>query len=632
MAKELKSSKEEIEKFLKTTSPKPTNKIFYLVTILIPVVFFVLLEVALRIFNYGYDYTQWVSPVKGTYMLNAQIAHKYFHHVQNVPYSNVDVFDQVKKSNAFRIFVLGESAAAGYPFLPNGSFSRYLQQRLSLEYPDSKIEVVNCAMTAINSYAMRDFMPGILKQKPDLIIIYAGNNEYYGALGVGSMESFGTSRTLVNLTIYLEQFRTFQLLRNVVEGVVSFFGKSQRPSGTLMSRMARNQYIGLNSKVYSEGLEQFKGNMTDILRMAKNHNVPVILGTLACNLKDQYPFVSINEKGLPPADSVFMQAKETLAKKDFHTADSLFRYAKDLDALRFRAPTVINNEILDLGRKFNYRVVNVDSAFDAASPDHIVGNNLMTDQLHPTLQGQQFIGRLYYDEMEKTCLLPKSKPRDLSNRQQDSITVANFPFSRLDTVIGEYRIKVLKNDWPFIKSRNKIPDYELLAPKDYIDSLAYELVEDKTDWVAVHREAAQWYVSRNDSKSFLQVMDVLISQYPISVENYDYAAEVLLQIKDYDKAYYYLTRRNEIGQSAFSDKWLGIIDLYKNRIPSAKEYLNESLKYNDRDAQVWYNLTGVYIDEKDYQKALQTIEKTISLQPNFPGALALREQLQKAVK
>ncbi len=124
----------------------------------------------------------------------------------------------------------------------------------------------------------------------------------------------------------------------------------------------------------------------------------------------------------------------------------------------------------------------------------------------------------------------------------------------------------------------------------------------------------------------------MISQYPISVENYDYAAEVLLQIKDYDKAYYYLTRRNEIGQSAFSDKWLGIIDLYKNRIPSAKEYLNESLKYNDRDAQVWYNLTGVYIDEKDYQKALQTIEKTISLQPNFPGALALREQLQKAVK
>lgn len=110
--------------------------------------------------------------------------------MQNVPYSNGDIFDQEKKSNSFRIFILGESAGAGYPFTPIGSFSRYLQQRLAIEYPESRIEVVNCAMTAINSYAMRDIMPGILKEKPDLIIIYAGHNEYYGALGVGSMESF----------------------------------------------------------------------------------------------------------------------------------------------------------------------------------------------------------------------------------------------------------------------------------------------------------------------------------------------------------------------------------------------------------------------------------------------------------
>jgi len=632
MAKELKASREEIEKFLNTIRSKPANKIFYLAAVLIPILFFVLLEAALRIFNYGYDYTQWISPIKGVYVLNPDIAHKYFYDVQNVPYSDVDIFDKVKKPNSFRIFVLGESAAAGYPFLPNGSFSRYLQQRLSLEYPNSKIEVVNCSMTAINSYTMRDLFPGILEEKPDLILIYAGNNEYYGALGVGSMESFGTSRTLVNLVIYLEQFRTFQLLRNVIDKISGLFAKKQSPSGTLMSRMARNQYIGLNSSVYKKGIEQFKGNMTDILEMAKKQNVPVILGTLACNLKDQYPFVSINEKGLPPADSVFMQAKEALAKKELQTADSLYRYAKDLDALRFRAPTEINKVICDLGREFDYPVVNIDSAFDADSPDHIVGDNLMTDQLHPTLQGQQFIGRLYYDEMGKTGLLPKSKPLDLSNRQQDSITVANFPFSRLDGVIGEYRIKVLKNDWPFIERRNKIPAYELLAPQNYIDSLAYELVEDRTDWATAHRDAVRWYVSRNEIKPFLQVINVLISQYPVTVENYDYAAEVLLQIKDYDKAYYYLTRRNEIGQSAFSDKWLGIIDLYKNRIPSAKKYLNESLKYNDRDAQVWYNLTGVYIDEKDYQKALQSIAMTLSLQPNFPGALALQEQLQKAVK
>jgi len=107
----------------KVKVPASTRKIFYLTLILIPIIFFVLLETGLRIFNYGYDYTQWVSPTKGKYVLNPDIAHKYFHNIDNVPYSNQDIFDEKKKPNTFRVFVLGESAGAGYPFIPIGAFS-----------------------------------------------------------------------------------------------------------------------------------------------------------------------------------------------------------------------------------------------------------------------------------------------------------------------------------------------------------------------------------------------------------------------------------------------------------------------------------------------------------------------------
>ncbi|MDR3666596.1 MAG: SGNH/GDSL hydrolase family protein, partial [Ignavibacteriaceae bacterium] len=254
-----------------------TRKIFYFVLILIPVIFFVLLETGLRIFDYGNDYTQWVSPTKGKYVLNPAIAHKYFHNIDNVPYSNQDIFDEIKGPNTFRVFVLGESAGAGYPYIPLGAFSRYLEQRLNLEYPDSKIEVINCSMTAINTYSMRDLFPGILELKPDLVLIYAGHNEYYGALGVGSMESLGTSRSIVNLVIYLERFKTFQLVRNLLKGATGLFGrKREAATGTLMSRMAQDQYIGLDSEIYKKGIEQFAGNMHDILEMAKKQNVPVI--------------------------------------------------------------------------------------------------------------------------------------------------------------------------------------------------------------------------------------------------------------------------------------------------------------------------------------------------------------------
>ena len=610
-----------------------TRKIFYLVLILIPIIFFVLLEIGLRVFDYGYDYTQWVSPTKGKYVLNPDIAHKYFHNIDNVPYSNQDIFDETKKSNTFRVFVLGESAGAGYPYIPLGAFSRYLQQRLSLEYPESKIEVINCSMTAINSYTMRDLFPGILEQKPDLVLIYAGHNEYYGALGVGSMESLGTSRSIVNLVIYLERFKTFQLVRNLLKrGAALFGGKREALSGTLMSRMAQNQYIGLNSDTYKKGIEQFKGNVHDILEMARIQNVPVILGTLACNLKDQYPFVSITGSGIPPADKVYMQAKESLMKNDKRQADSLFRYAKDLDALRFRAPTEINNLISELGKEFNYKVVNIDSVFDAVSPDHITGDNIMTDHLHPTLRGYQIIGNVFYSGMEELNLLPKTKSNSLSDREQDSLTIANYPFTRLDTVISEFRIKILKNDWPYVSKENQIPDNKLFHLKDFVDSIAYNLTSDRMNWEAAHSKAANWYAEANDLQSFTGVMNVLISQYPVVIEYYDYTANVLLEKKDYDRAYYYLTKRNGIEPTAYSTKWIGILNLYKNHLDTAENYLNQSISLDKNDSQVWYNLAGVYVNKNNYIKALELVNKAISLQTNYPEAIALQRQLKQAMK
>src|ERR1017187_10376907 len=403
--KEQTSSNKREDKTENLTESKSARIILYLVMVLIPAIFFVLLETGLRIFDYGYDYTQWVNPTNGKYILNPDIAHKYFHNIDNVPKSNQDIFDEIKKSKTFRVFVLGESAGAGYPFTPLGAFSRYLEQKLSLQYPDSKIEVINCSITAINTYTMRDLFPGILEQKPDLVLIYAGHNEYYGALGVGSMESLGTSRSMVNPVIYLERFKTFQLIRNLLKSAAGLLGgKKEALTGTLMARMAQNQYIGLDSDTYKKGIEQFRGNMHDILEMARKQNVPVILGTLACNLKDQYPFVSIKEKGFPQADKVYIQAKESLAKNDSKSADSLFRFAKDLDALRFRAPSEINSIVINLGKEFNFNVVNIDSAFDAVSPDHITGENIMTDHLHPTLHGYQLIGDLFYKRMEEAKL------------------------------------------------------------------------------------------------------------------------------------------------------------------------------------------------------------------------------------
>ena len=178
IAAELNLESKVVEEFLASHSSNKVPKWFYLVLVFIPILFIILLESGLRIFDYGKTYDQWVKAGEGKLTLNPEIAYRYFYTTEQVPSAGNNIFDEVKKDNCFRVFVMGGSSAAGFPFTPNGSFARYIRHRLQILYPQKTIEVVNIAMSAINSYSLRDMMPGVIDQKPDLIIIYVGHNEY----------------------------------------------------------------------------------------------------------------------------------------------------------------------------------------------------------------------------------------------------------------------------------------------------------------------------------------------------------------------------------------------------------------------------------------------------------------------
>jgi len=191
--------------------------------------------------------------------------------------------------------------------------SKFIRKKLEILYPENTIEVCNISMAAINSYAIRNLVPEIIKKKPDLILIYLGHNEYYGALGVGSFESLGTSRFIVNTTLWLNEFKTVEFLRNIVKMVSSLFSSDEGiNSGTLMSQMAQDNLIKYNSEIFKAGISQFEGNLRDILSSFKDEKIPVIAGTLVSNLKDQKPFVSVDDEQYPAANEIYMEAKEEL--------------------------------------------------------------------------------------------------------------------------------------------------------------------------------------------------------------------------------------------------------------------------------------------------------------------------------
>jgi lysophospholipase L1-like esterase len=606
-------------------SRKKTPKWFFAVLVLLPIIFLAMLETFLRIINYGNNYDQWVDVGEGKYVLNSDICKKYFSGSDFHPTASEDEFDIHKKADAFRIFVLGESSAEGFPYGPMGSFSRYIRRRLELVYPHASIEVINLGMSAISSYTLLDLLPGVLDQKPDLILIYTGHNEYYGALGVGSSQSFGSSRTLIRFMLYLNDFKITQLIRNSLHGVISLFSSGNKTlSGTMMSNMVKDKYIILNSKLFDKGIEQFKENMTDILKSIKDKNVPVILGRLVSNVKDQKPFISVSTPGYQTADQVYEEAENEFKKSHFTKADSLFKLAKDLDALRFRAPKEINKLIDDLGLEFHAPVVPTDSIFDSASPDGMVGDNLIVDHLHPNVKGYQLMGKAFYDCMEKEGYLPKTEDPEIPYSKQDSIARVNFMFTKLDSIIGNDGIKILKTNWPYVQKSKVMSDFQqedfvdLLQPKDLTDSIAMYKIEGRMSWTDAHLLAAATYLKRDEIKNYLKHINILLYQYPA--------------LKDFNTLVTYFYHKNKIELSDYTSKRLGIIQLYRGKYDDAVKQLTEAYNGNPKDPSVSYYLALAYFQTKDFKAALAKIQECLLVKLNYPEANNLKQQILSALK
>ncbi|NLT52669.1 MAG: tetratricopeptide repeat protein [Ignavibacteria bacterium] len=359
-----------------------------------------------------------------------------------------------------------------------------------------------------------------------------------------------------------------------------------------------------------------------MLSILKENNIPVILSRIASNLKDQPPLISAKTKDYPDADEVFCFANETLKNGNRKKADSLFRLAKDLDALKFRAPEKINDAISDLGAKYNYRVIPVDSIFNSVSPDGIVGNNLMVDHLHPNLKGYQLIGKTIYECMDRMNYLPKSENPKFPLFKQDSITIANFVFSRLDSVMGNYSVSLLKCNWPFAKKNLDLENFQhsdfmnFFKPKDFIDSIAVFRIEGMS-WSDAHLLAAKTYLLKDDIKNYLKHIDILLNQYPL--------------LGDFNSLITYFYYRNKIDLIDYSTKRVGIIQFYRGKTDEAIGYLEKTYQYFPKDIQVLYYLSFSYFKKNNYEAALKKINECLSVKPDYSEAVKLKQEILKKI-
>ena len=116
------------------------------------------------------------------YRLNPQAARRFFSHQYARLAPGQDRFVQDEDEGVLSIFVIGASTLLDFPNPAQTSFPNFLQLMLEDAYPGREIEVINCGITAINSYVLLDFAEEVAAQEPDLVLIYAGHNEFVGPM------------------------------------------------------------------------------------------------------------------------------------------------------------------------------------------------------------------------------------------------------------------------------------------------------------------------------------------------------------------------------------------------------------------------------------------------------------------
>lgn len=624
---------------------KSRQRVFSIIAVGLPIVFLVILELLLRLSGYGDNFSLFVNhPEKdyeNYYVLNQDIGKKYFNKMEYSAPAK-DMFLKKKPDDVFRIFAMGSSSVAGFPYDNNLMFPRILSERLRDAYPDKKIEIVNTAITAINSFTLADFMPQILEQKPDAIIFYAGHNEFYGAFGVGSNEALFHSPVMIRMHLALLDYKVYQLTVNTVGKIVGIFtsgNAANETHGTLMKRMVKDADITFGSKTYKEGIQNYEQNLNAILTMAKKQNVPVYISDLVSNLRDLKPFKSIASNGLKGAESYYDAARKLEAQGDFRKAKENYIMARDYDCIRFRASSEINSIIQKLADKYQAHFVPTVDLFAKNSPNGIVGNNLLTEHLHPNIPGQFLLAESFYKEIINSKRI--ASEINLQTEKSFKQFVKDYGYTNLDYLIGKHRITNLSYHWPFADESKGSVDYrQIYKPKGIVDSLAFTVMAKRSlSLLEAHEKLAEHYFKKGDFINAYKEYNALTKMGPYWSFNFRKAGDCLLQMNNLPKALVFFERSMEFTKDVFYASYrAGEICTIKNDLETALLHFRKAQEVGDapqkQKALIKIYQTLCYLDRAEEGKDIQAYFK--KLNPNqsisVPPRTSLMDYIPMLVK
>ena len=367
---------------------------------LVPLFLIGSVEGVFRLIGYGNPVSFFVSSstVEGELIENSKFAWRFLPaKLARAPQSTS--VDPKKSPNVTRVFVFGESAAEGDPE-PSFGMPRVLEVLLEGKFPGRDFEVINVAITALNSHAILPVARECAELDGDFWVLYIGHNEVMGPFGAGTV--FGEQTpplSALRAGLWLKKFRFGQ-----------WISEFSAPEDSLGDGPWRGMEMFLDQKLSSEDQKlewvysSFRKNMEDIVDEGIGSGAEVMIASVASNLRDSAPFASLGTGIGRNASETFAHARSLESSGKLNDARQHYLNALDLDALRFRADSKLNKIVKSIGQSARKNVVFFDSQveLDALSKGGISGGDFFFEHVHLTFEGNYQLAKLFGERIVKS--------------------------------------------------------------------------------------------------------------------------------------------------------------------------------------------------------------------------------------
>ena len=606
----------------------PAKKIaFSLIAIVgIPALFFLGLEGVLRLTGVGtdYDYFRTVD-INGIehYQDNKAFANQFYPPSLGVAPLN-NTLTTERGDDVVRVYVLGGSAAQGFPHVNHG-LDRHLGAHLRAALPGKKVEVINTAMTSVNSHVVYEVARTLPANSADYAVILMGNNEVVGPYGPSTFnQNFLSSLTMIRTLQSLKRTRTWQAVASLVEAAQPESGAEEIEweGMQMFSGFSVTHDDPRLTHVYSH----YENNLRTIIELLQDKNMHVILSSVPVNLRHSAPFGSAHKSGLNDsqlqqwqslnaaaqalfdgqdwesavsayrelltiddeyADTHFRLATALEKMSQFDQAKTHYEAALRLDTKRFRSDGVINDIVAkvaaeEAGESLSY----VDSVrvFDSAHRGYAPGWDLLHEHVHFDYDGNYFLAREFTQAIMAN-LQPSQRYARLSKER--AAELIGFPNHETNQVMNRLLGMVQKS--PFTEQSNAAELEEFTAarrdevvaevgnPADIVVRRQPLVDQGQADW-KIHYELAEINrFLRNKEASYFHLLE-LVKLYPHNHESYIKLAEhlssenKLREANEYLKQSLYYTR-NDQTKDTQALGWIGLNYMKLNDYDQGQAYL-----------------------------------------------------------